>query len=625
MTPQTHPSHVPLSQLIADDAVNARRTNIGPDPALIASIRIKGITTALTVRPKGENYAITDGRRRFLAMKQLVDGGFMPADVSVPILVREESDAEAHDTSLTTLIIRAPAHPVDRFEAFAELVKGGMSDADIAARYAMSEKEVSQSLALGALSPKIREAWRAGELDAKAAMAFTLANSLKEQDLVFSRLSKDRGLDAYSVRQQLAGKERDLGKLIAFVGIDELRKAGVKVAEDLFGTDHRATDPKQVAAMSAEKLQAECQKLIDAGWAWALPSDDPEVKERAYMWQSLPHRDSKPTPAEKKRLDELKALTDKDWNGDDGEDDPWDLIGELEEAIRARAYKPAEKAKAGCILSIGDKGDLKIQWGKLKPAAARQVKKEEKQAERKKKGLPENAGPELTNAVAHDLSVALTRAAASAIAHEPDLALQFALVGLLTSGYGGSGICLKNDGLGGRNMTRDMEFEEAVAAVAAMKPAARMTLLAEQVGASFSFLTHNANGSPLQNKDDDGFIVCNAINAKAMNAALRETFDAADYFKRVPAALVVKAIEEAVNPEEARRVGKLKKKDAVDFAIANVIGTGWLPDELRVAGYDGPGAKTYDKNTRAKALGPAKGAEKKSAKAAKKPGKVKRS
>ena len=159
-----------------------------------------------------------------------------------------------------------------------------------------------------------------------------------------------------------------------------------------------------------------------------------------------------------------------------------------------------------------------------------------------------------------------------------------------------------------------LEMDEAIAVVRKMTPAQRLTAWATQIGAAFSFVGTGMGDdarSPVE-------IICNAINPKAMNTALRETFDAADYFKRVPAALVIKAIEEAVNPEEARRVGKLKKKDAVDFAVANVIGTKWLPDELRVAGYDGPGAKITDKTARAKA------AEKKAAKPAKKAGKAKK-
>lgn len=591
-----HPSHVALAQLVEDNAINARKTDIDPDPALIASIRLKGITTALTVRPRPDGaYRITDGRRRYRALNILVDQGHVPADVRVPILVRDESDAEAKDTSLTTLIVRAPPHPVDRFEAFAELVAAGSSEADIAARYAMSEKEVRQSLALGKLSPKVRAAWRDGKLTAQAAMAFTLAPSPKEQDRYLAKADRHWDLQAHNVRSAFAGKHREIGRLVAFVGVAALRQAGVTVDEDLFGTDHRAADPKTVAAMAAEKLQAECDKLVADGWAWAVPDDDPSIKGHGYL-NSLPWRDAKPNATEQARIRELQKIAGID--PDDDFEDPGDTpearaaadeIEAIKDAALARAYKPKEMATAGCVVSIGDSGQLQVQYGKLKPAEARKAKADEKAKERKKKGLPEGE-PELSGAVGHDLNVALTRAAAAAVIGDPDLAVQFLLVGLLAVGYGGTSVKLRPEGLGARNVLRNMKPADAIATVTKMSPAQRMTALAEHIGAAFDFTSYNKEHRPLAD-DPVAQFICNAIAPKAIQAALADTFNAPDYFQRVPAALALKAIGEAVNEDEARRVGKLKKKDIVAFAVDNVPSTGWLPPELRVAGYDGPAAQ----------------------------------
>src|SRR5690606_37140257 len=104
-------------------------------------------------------------------------------------------------------IVRAPMHPVDEYEAFAELVGEGMAIEDIAARYAMAEKAVRQRLALGGLSPKVRAAWRDGHLAAEAAMHFTKA-AIGEQEKVLARLLKSRGrVTNWDARSAFAGKD----------------------------------------------------------------------------------------------------------------------------------------------------------------------------------------------------------------------------------------------------------------------------------------------------------------------------------------------------------------------------------------------------------------------------------
>jgi len=628
-----HPSTVPLSLLSIDEKANVRKTGRGSEPMFVASIEAKGIIEPLTVRINGKGYAVTNGGKRLSALQWMKDHGKAAAGVAVtdgfevPVNVREEDDKNARDTSLMTNIIRAGMHPVDEFEAFAALRDDGMQEAEIAVRYGLKEKEVRQRLALGRISPVIREAWRADKVSAEQAMAYTLGPTHKAQEQFFKKYGDDRWRgNANNIRDAFAVKHRDVGKLVAFVGIDELRKAGVKVDEDLFGTDHRAADPKTVAAMAHDKLEAECARLIAAGWAWALTATDP-VAEHSRSWGSLGWRDKKPNPDEKKRLDALRKITETNEDVFIDEMSPVDLeaqdeIDAIEGAIEERLYKPAERAKAGCIISISDRGRLEVRYGVLKPAEAKKEKAVEKEKERKKKGLPVGE-PDLSGAVAHDLNVTLTRAAAEAVVSAPDLAVQFLLIGLLAVGYGGTSVKLRPEGLGARNLTRDMKAPAAIAAVLKMSPAERMTLLAEHIGAAFDFTSFNKDYRPLKN-DPVAQFICNTIKPDALSKALQTAFDPGMYFPRIAAPLILKAIGEAVNEDEERRVSKLKKKEIVAFALANVPKTRWLPPELRTSHYDGPGAKIADKTARAKALGAAKTAEKKAAKPAKKAARAKR-
>lgn len=586
-------THVALNLLEIDD-VNVRKTGRGSKPALfVGSIAAKGIIEPLTVRQSGKGFLVVNGGKRLAALQFMRDHGLEAAGVlvddnyPVPVNVRDESDAAARETSLITNLVRDGMHPVDEYEAFARLRDDGMEEAEIGARFGISHKGVRQRLALGRLSPKVREAWREGKIGGNAAMAFTLTPSVKDQERVLAQLQKDSvrndsRIEPWSVKRAFAAKDRNIGHLIAFVGVEQLQAAGVKVVEDLFGTDHRATDPKKVAALAAEKLEAECRKLVEQGWGWAVTSDDPSVHNRAYLMPTLPYRDVRPSPEEKERIKALKAVAlDEDGYPRNGPEAEAALaeIDAIESAAEARAYKPAEKARAGCIVSIGERAELFVQYGKLKQAEADKVRREEKKKERKKAGKPEGV-PEISNAVMHDLGVTLTRAARDAVRKQPDLALTFALAGL-SSRYGS--VHLRNDGMFAHDVDRDTEFDQALSAIAAMTPQERMELLAEHVGAAFRLDTR------LDDAGSDASLICSAIDGEVLNEAMRHAFDAADYFKRTPAAVAVQAIEEAVNADEARRVAKLKKVEIVAFAVDNVPQTGWLPRELRTVHYDGPG------------------------------------
>lgn len=46
-------------------------------------------------------------------------------------------------------------HPADEFEAFRDLVDGGMPEADVAARFGVTEAVVKQRLKLARVSPKL--------------------------------------------------------------------------------------------------------------------------------------------------------------------------------------------------------------------------------------------------------------------------------------------------------------------------------------------------------------------------------------------------------------------------------------------------------------------------------------
>jgi ParB family chromosome partitioning protein len=162
----------------------------------------------------------------------------------VKCTVHDVDETKGFEFSLTTAITAKQLHPVDQYEAFARLDERGKTHEEIAQQYGTTEKEVRQALALGRLSPTIREAWRKGEVKAEVARAFTLALDHRTQDRVFTELKRDGYLWENYVKKQLGGAaDEEVTQLIGFVGAEANRARGGDLTEDLFGTSHVISDP----------------------------------------------------------------------------------------------------------------------------------------------------------------------------------------------------------------------------------------------------------------------------------------------------------------------------------------------------------------------------------------------
>jgi ParB family chromosome partitioning protein len=83
------------------------------------------------------------------------------------------------------------------------------------------------------------------------------------------------------------------------------------------------------------------------------------------------------------------------------------------------------------------------------------------------------------------------------------------------------------------------------------------------------------------------------LDTEVFNAALAKRYDDEDYFSSAPKGFVLKAIAEAINQDEARKIAGKTKPEIWKFALANVSKTGWLPKELRTVHYRGPGSEGY--------------------------------
>ena len=319
--------------------LNARTTGRDQDiDALAASIKAEGILQSLLVcpGPNGETaYYVIAGNRRLAALRKLKWAG------EIPVIVRPDATpGTALAMSLAENVTQCPLHPVDRYETFAVLVAAGKTEADIATNYSISGRVVKQSLALGQLAPKVREAWRRGKIDADAAKAFTISADLKAQEEAFDKLSKGHRLSSWAIREALVGDQSDAKKFLKFVGSKAYEAAGGKLQEDLFA--RRPGDPKPkddedfdqddgpllvgdfalLVRLAGEKIKTKCDALVADGWSWAADADD-LPQGAIWHWKKISN-DSSNAPKD-------------------------------------------QKARSGCAVKIDYEGKLEITYGIIKP------------------------------------------------------------------------------------------------------------------------------------------------------------------------------------------------------------------------------------------------------------------
>lgn len=605
--------NVPLNRLMfghEDGAgINARVAGRQDGIAeLAANLNARGQIENLVVKrvagEAGEIYSVSNGNRR-LAAFHMIYGPDSPQPIRCTL--REVDEDGAFEDSLTTAVTAKQLHPVDQYEAFARLEEHGKTHEEIAHQYGMSEKEVRQALALGRLSPKIRQAWRAGEIKAEIAKAFTLAIDDKTQDKIFDKLKKDNQLWESYVKKELgADIDEDVTELLNVVGAQAYRDRGGSVTEDLFGNSHIISDEPLLKLMAQEQLGARCEQLKADGWAWAeLESNLPHG---ARFWPKSELKEWIYEGDEEARLEKANAALqviddDENLSYNEAETAREKLereIADIETAARARSYDAKQKKKLGCIVDIED-GRVVVLYGVKKPTEVKLFGGESADDDgeelpagvKKRAAAAEPEEPEISNALLQRLSIQLTTAAATALILDEQLALAVLLAGF--GCYSVSGVKASISGLGARGergLLGSEDMSKALALATQLKPAERISLLAQAAANALDF---QGRSMDTDDRHSGPLAIVNTIDAKAFNAAMRGAFDAKDYFAGVNKALCLKAIEEAMGADMARQQSKNGKIEIVAFATENVPATGWLPPQLRAKGYDGPPMKMKGK------------------------------
>lgn len=177
------------SDLIEPSNYNARKTfDADALGELAQSISVHGLIQPITVRrkgEKGEHYEIICGERRFRACRLL-------NLAEIPCIIREVTDQQAYDLSISENLQREDVPPMEAAEAYKRLIDTKRYDiASLAMQYGKSEKHIYQMLKLCDLIKGIANLVSEGKLTASAGIVVSKYDKKIQEDMLNNRFGKD--------------------------------------------------------------------------------------------------------------------------------------------------------------------------------------------------------------------------------------------------------------------------------------------------------------------------------------------------------------------------------------------------------------------------------------------------
>ncbi|MBZ0261300.1 MAG: ParB/RepB/Spo0J family partition protein [Hyphomicrobiales bacterium] len=362
--------HIPLSELsIAKTNVRhgVKKTDLAD---IIPSIRKRGILQPLLVRKNGKGHEVVAGKRRYLALQFLEQEGVKIEAVPCAVMAKGD-DAAAVEASLIENVARLPMDDMDQFEAFQRLLKEGRTIGEIADTFGVTEITVKRRLAIANLSPKIRTAYRAEEIDGETLRALTLASKQQQKDwLVLFEDSEQGAPRGSNLKRWLLGGSQ----IPTTNAIFDLTSYKGEIVSDLFGEESYFGNPDTFWTLQNEAI-AKLKASFEAnGWTRV------EVMEQDQRFHE------------------------------------WD-------------YEKTSKKKGGAVfISVSDRGEVEAHEGYLSRAEARK-------REAKGKGTPDkevkSEKPELTQPMQNYFGLHRHAAVRLELLNHPHVALRLAVAHMI--------------------------------------------------------------------------------------------------------------------------------------------------------------------------------------------------
>jgi ParB family chromosome partitioning protein len=631
---------IPLNKL-KKSSKNARKTphSEAAIEAYAASIAAKGILQNLVVEPEFDAegaptgfYFVTIGEGRRLAQLRRVKRKEIKKTEPIRCIVDTANDP--HEISLDENVTRENMHPADQFEAFKKLAEErGFGVEEIAARFGVTPHVVRQRLRLAAVSPKLMQVYRDGELSLEQLMGFAITEDHARQEAVYERLSYNR--DASTIRRLLTETHVPAtDRRIRFVGIEAYTEAGGTIQRDLF-TEDRGGYLEDVALLDllvTAKLGREADALREReGWKWSeahLDFPHAHGMRRVYPHPvELSAEDQAALEAAQNELDQLAEWNQTADELPDHVDARLCELGANIERLEAKrqAYDPDDIARGGAFVILNHDGALRIERGFIGPEDEKPRSEAEQAAEASgtadadgengeaaQDGEGEDEGGvekedddrPLSDSLVRDLTAHHTLGLRLTLCEQPEVAI-FAVTHALAAQifYVGANaqvvgiqpiktdLAAHADGIEdtpagkawadrhanwARQMPRDVT--DLWTFVAELDHDSRMALFAYCVA-----LTVNAIRLPWERRPRSLVTADRLAEAVSLDMTGYWRPTVRSYLGRVTKARILEAVREGVSDEAAERMVDMKKRDMAEAAEQLLATTDWLPALLRTA------------------------------------------
>src|ERR1700742_336872 len=227
---------------------------------ILPTVREKGILQNLIVRPNNDGFEILAGRRRYYAAKVVEQerGSFEPIKCQV---IDADDDASAIEASLIENIAREDVDEITAFETFSALIREGRAVGEIARTFGKTEREVTQCLAIANLLPRIRDLYRAEELDVGDLQLLTMATKTQQRDWL-RLLADNEAPTGHSLKGWLFGGQAIRAKVALF----DLTTYGGNIVGDLFSEDGYFASADDFWTAQDEAIAARRDGYLAAKW-----------------------------------------------------------------------------------------------------------------------------------------------------------------------------------------------------------------------------------------------------------------------------------------------------------------------------------------------------------------------
>jgi ParB family chromosome partitioning protein len=634
-------SFIPLNKL-KKSPKNARKTphSEASIEAYAASIAAKGILQNLVVEPELDTdgaatgfYFVTIGEGRRLA--QLLRVKRKEIKKTEPIRCVIDTANDPHEISLDENVTRENMHPADQFEAFKKLAQErGFGAEEIAARFGVTPHVVRQRLRLGAVSPKLMEIYRNGELALDQLMAFAITEDHARQEAAFERLSYNR--DASTIRRLLTETHvAATDRRAVFVGAEKYTEVGGTILRDLF-TEDRGGYFEDVALLDmlvVAKLGREANAVMETeGWKWSqVFLDYPHSHGLRRVYPQPVDLSAEDQAALDAARGEFDSLTEQHESDEELTDDVDARFGELEAKIerleaKRQAYDPADIARCGAFVILNHDGTVRIERGFVRAQDEEpepqthdvNIESEGGHAVHGDGGADpsgeaggETSDPEdedadgnkpLSDILIRDLTAHRTLGLRLVLSEQPDVAIVAVTQAFAAQiFYRGAdahvldirpvSTVLASHADGIEDTKAGKAWADRHARWAAQMPRnvtdlwafvveldhdSRMALFAHCVALTVNVVRLPSERRPRAVATADRLAEAVSLDMTAHWAPTVRT-----YLGRVTKTHILAAVQEAVGKEAADRMADMKKQDMAEAAEQSLVGTGWLPVLMR--------------------------------------------